>query len=105
MGCTQKYSTYHIIEKESFKPDSEHNPTTRKMYGTKKVKEYLCVGQWLFSSNAQKLAEGAMPTLLSHTCPGKKYLLNAKVTNRWWTTIIYSRSCYIVEATCPQVVK
>jgi hypothetical protein len=101
VGCTQKYITYHTIEKATFKVDEVHNPITQKMYGIKKDQQYVCVGQWLFNNNAHKDSKRAIPTLLRHTCRGKSHLLNAKLTNRWWTTLVYSRSCYMVEATCP----
>lgn len=103
-GCTQKYNTYSTIKKDEFKIKQEdHNPIIKKMYGIKKVKEHVCIGQWFFNSNAQDLAEKSIPTLLSHTCKGENYLLDVTLTHRWWTTIIYSRACYIIEATCPQV--
>lgn len=106
IACTQKYSTYSVIQKETFRyGDEEHNPITKKMLPYGKDKQYVCHGQWLFMNNAQKEAERSVENLLHHTCKGKDYLLDAKLTNTWWTTIIYTRACIEIETSCPYTPK
>ena len=105
ISCTQKYETFSIIQKETFKYKDEHNPITKKMLPYGKDKQYVCQGQWLFFNNAQTEVENSIENLLYHTCKGKDYLLDATITNTWWTTIIYTRACIEIETSCPYIKK
>ncbi len=100
-SCAQKYQTFHVIKKDQF---DLRNPTTpiapRVRLGKKEVQQ-TCEGQFFFNRNAQKIAEGSIPAMLRYSCPGERFLYNAKVTERWWTTLIYSRACIKIESYCP----
>lgn len=103
VSCTQKYQTYHAIQKRSFNyKDPEHSPIMRKMYPGKKEIQRTCEGQFFFNRNAQTIAINNIPAMLKYSCPGSEYLLNAKITETWWTTIIYSKSCIEIESYCPR---
>lgn len=103
-GCSKKYHRYAIIEKKSFGEEQLSRPVERppKMMLGKKETEQFCEGQILFNKNAEKIAEASVPALVSQSCPGSDYLLNAKITYLWWTTLAYTRACVKVESFCPQ---
>lgn len=61
-----------------------------------------CRGQFLFFSNADKETERQLKSHIRYACPGKDYLLEAKVQRLWWTTLIYTRSCIDLRAYCPR---
>ena len=101
-SCTQKYETYHVISKSEFNKDNYEAPVTKKMYPGEKVTKDYCEGQILFSSNAKKATDRALTNIVRTTCSDDEYLLNSKVTETWWTTLIYSRSCVELETYCPR---
>jgi hypothetical protein len=101
VGCTKKYQTYHTIKKNSFKFPEQQSLITPKMYPGRKVSDEACVGQFFFNNNAKKESEEKLNSMVRYTCPKQEYLLNSKVTETWWTTIIYSRACIKLETFCP----
>ena len=105
ISCTQKYQTYHVIDKQNFKKENYEVPITRKMLPANKQTRKYCAGQILFMSNAKKESDNYLSNLVSNMCGGNQYLLNARLTETWWTTLIYSRSCVELEAFCPRKVK
>ncbi len=100
-GCTQKYQTYHIIDKYNFDKDNPKTPITKKLYPGKKVKRSHCEGQVFFSSNAVTKSTRYLNQMVKGMCPNSNYVLNSRLTETWWTTIIYSRSCMEIEGYCP----
>lgn len=100
-GCSNKYKTYHAIQKRKFEFDKPHNPVTPLMRRGKKEVQETCEGQIFFNRNAVKITQGSLPALIRYSCPGSEYLVDAKITETWWTTIIYSRSCIKLESFCP----
>ena len=105
ISCTQKYQQYDVIHKASFKKGEGHNPITPRMVPYKQEEREICEGQILFNSNAQASIDKTFPRLIQYMCHDSDYLLNAKITETWWTTIIYSRSCLMIEASCPHQLK
>jgi hypothetical protein len=102
MSCTQKYQTFHVIDKENFRKESPEVPITKKMLPGKKRHAEFCAGQFFFSSNAKKKTDQYLPHLVGRLCSGSKYLVNSRLTETWWTTIIYSRSCVELDTYCPR---
>lgn len=102
VGCTQKYQTYHIIDKGNFDKENPQAPIAPKMFPGKKRTMSHCEGQIFFSSNAKKRTDQYVGNMVRTLCPKNKYLLNSRLTETWWTTIIYSRSCVELEAYCPR---
>lgn len=100
-SCTQKYQKYDVIHKASFKKDEGHNPITPRMMPANFEDREVCEGQIFFNKNAKDLTDKTLPRLIQYMCHDSDYLLNAKITETWWTTIIYSRSCVTIEASCP----
>lgn len=102
-GCAQTYQTYHTIDKHNFTKDGANSPITPKMVKTKKVERGHCEGQFFFFSNAKKKTDSYLPRMIGSLCGDSKYLMDSRLTETWWTTIIYSRSCVKFEAHCPRV--
>jgi hypothetical protein len=104
MGCTQKYQTYNVIDKRTFdfKSDQGHNPVVPYMRKGKTDSQEFCEGQILFSKNAHAITQNSINSLVRFSCPNENYLLDAKLTEIWWTTIFYSRSCVKLESYCPK---
>lgn len=103
MGCSQKYIQYPVIEKRTFEGGGEHAPSNPPpMIKAKKEIESFCEGQIFFNKNAFNITESSVRALVQHSCPGSKYLIDAKITKTWWTTLVYSRSCVEVESYCPR---
>ena len=105
ISCSHKYQTFHTIDKNnfSFGDDKEQNLITPKMYPGKKEERSFCRGQFLFSRNAEKEVQKDLNQAVRFTCDKSDYLLNSKVTETWWTTIIYSRACIKLETHCPLI--
>lgn len=101
-SCAQKYQTFDVIKKKDFVLGEPHNPPSPEKRLGRKVIQNTCEGQILFLRNAKKITDASIPALLNFSCPGEEYLLNAKITETWWTTIIYSRSCVEIESYCPR---
>lgn len=102
-GCTQKYQTYYMIDKNNFDKDKYQTPITPKMLPTRKTKASHCEGQIFFSSNAKTKTDKYIKTMVKTMCPESNYLMNSRLTETWWTTIIYSRSCVELESYCPKI--
>lgn len=102
ISCASKYQTFNVIDKRNFNLEKKNEAMApRAIRGPKEVKS-VCAGQFLFFQNAKNITDRAMPQLLSRTCPDKVFLMDGKITETWWTTIIYSRSCVEIEAYCPR---
>ena len=102
-SCAQKYQTYHIIDKHNFDKDNPTTPITKKMLPRPKLyKTSYCSGQFFFYSNAKKTTDRYLSNMVRTMCPSSQYVLNSKLTETWWTTIIYSRSCVELEGYCPR---
>lgn len=103
-GCSRKYQNYTFINKKEFIQNqrSAGAESAPRLLAGKKEEESFCEGQILFNKNAEKITEASLPALVSQSCPGSDYLLQAKITRLWWSTIVYSRSCVKVESFCPK---
>jgi hypothetical protein len=101
LGCTQKYADYDLIRKVDFNRETYERPTpaTQVMaQGRDELNE--CFNQWLFFSNAEKEKNERIPEFIRALCPGKEYLVKTELTERWWTTIIFSQACVDIETLC-----
>lgn len=101
-SCTQKYQTYHVIDKNNFNKDNYVAPISPKMYPARKAKMSHCEGQIFWSSNAKKKTDLYIERMVRTMCPDKNYILNSRLTETWWTTIVYSKSCVEFEYYCPK---
>lgn len=105
-ACTQKYADYDLIRKVDFNKETYERPiTVMQVLPVGDDKLESCFNQWLFFSNAQKAKEDAIPYLVRSLCPGQDYLLNAEMTETWWTTLIFTRACVSVETKCAETKK
>ena len=100
-SCTQKYADYDLIRKVDFNKATYERPITL-MEVLPNGKDHLksCFNQWLFFSNAEKNKNDAIPFVVRSLCPGKDYLMKTEMTETWWTTLIFTRSCVDVETMC-----
>tara|TARA_B100001971_G_scaffold84647_1_gene77990 strand:- start:96554 stop:96907 length:354 start_codon:yes stop_codon:yes gene_type:complete len=102
-GCSQKYTYYPVINKKNFNVEQTTPPkSVPPMIKAKAEVEEFCEGQIFFNKNAFNITESSIKALVQHSCPGSDYLIDAKLTKLWWTTIVYSRSCVTLESYCPQ---
>lgn len=99
-SCTQKYQTYSLIDKENFNKEDRSTPVTPKLRRTVKEKKSYCEGQIFFSANAKAATDNYANQVVNYMCPQSKYLMDTKITETWWTTIVYSRSCVELEGYC-----
>jgi hypothetical protein len=100
-GCTQKYADYDLIRKADFNRQSFERPVTRtQALPTGKDELENCFNQWLFFSNAEKEKDEAIPNLVRALCPREAYLMDTHMTETWWTTIVFSRSCVDIQTSC-----
>jgi hypothetical protein len=100
-ACTQKYADYDLIRKVDFNQKSYERPvpvTQVMANGSDRLE--ACFNQWLFFSNAEKLKNDAIPMVVRSLCPGQDYLVNSKMVETWWTSILLTRSCVEVETLC-----
>jgi hypothetical protein len=105
-SCTQKYVDYDLIRKADFDKESYSRPVTLVdvlAQGRDELKS--CFNQWLFFSNAEKNKERAIPLIVKSLCPGKDFLVNTEMTETWWTTIVFTRSCVDVKTLCGETNK
>lgn len=102
VSCTQKYQTFHIIDKNNFDKERYEAPITKKLIPAHKTKASHCEGQFFFTSNAKTKTDLYTKRLVETICPSNAYLLNSRLTETWWTTIIYTRSCVELETYCPK---
>lgn len=100
-SCAQHYETYDVIQKRSFKLGEAHNPVSPRMLPKNKETKEVCEGQFFFNKNAKKLTEASFQRIIQYMCFDSDYLINATITDTWWTTLVYSRSCIEIEASCP----
>ncbi len=101
VGCTRKYVDYDVIHKLQFRENPEARPIAPVMAKSLRDDVEECFNQWLFFSNAEKEKNRYLPALVQVLCPGSEYLLDTKITQQWWTTIIFTRACVEVQAHCP----
>lgn len=100
-GCTQKYADYDLIRKVDFDKQTYQRPTTlMEVLPLGKDNLESCFNQWLFFSNAEKEKERAIPVMVRSLCPSQQYLMDTAMTETWWTTIIFTRSCIEMETKC-----
>ncbi len=100
-GCTQKYAGYDLIRKADFNRESFERPVSvYEVLPTGKDNLKSCFNQWLFFSNAEKEKNSAIPSMVRTLCPGKDYLLDTDMTETWWTTLVFTRSCVEMETSC-----
>lgn len=101
VSCTQKYVGYDLIRKVDFNRESYERPVTVfEVLPVGKDELGTCFNQWLFFSNAEAEKNKAIPQMVRTLCPGKDYLLDTSMTETWWTTVIFTRSCVDMETQC-----
>lgn len=104
LGCTQKYVDYDLIRKVDFNKASYERPvpvTQILAQGRDELQE--CFNQWLFFSNAESQKQNRIGEFVRALCPGKEYLVNTHMTETWWTTIIFTRSCVDISTLCGDI--
>ena len=101
VSCTQKYVDYDVIRKTDFLQNPDNRPITQKVFPGKKDQLCQCFNQWLFFSNAETQKKNYLPNIVQAVCPGDEYLVDTRITERWWTTIIFTQACVRVETSCP----
>ena len=102
-ACTQKYVDYDLIRKVDFQKESYQRPTTRmEVLPAGRDSLESCFNQWLFFSNAEKEKDQALPVMVRTLCPAQGYLMDTKMTETWWTTIIFTRACVEMETKCAE---
>ncbi|MBY0518633.1 MAG: hypothetical protein K2P81_17110 [Bacteriovoracaceae bacterium] len=100
-GCTRKYADYDVINKLKFRDNPQERPVAPVMQISHKDDVEECFNQWLFFSNAETEKNRYLPALVQVLCPGSEWLVDTRITQQWWTTIIFTRACVNVEAHCP----
>lgn len=107
LGCTQKYTDYDLIRKVDFQKETYERPITAMQVLPAGGNDQLesCFNQWLFFSNAEKEKTEAIPFLVRSLCPGKDFLIQSEMTETWWTTLLFTRSCVKVETKCAEMRK
>jgi hypothetical protein len=101
ISCTQKYASYDLIRKVDFNKESYERPiTVHQVLPQGKDELDSCFNQWLFFSNAETEKNNAISVMVRTLCPGKDYLLNTDMTETWWTTLIFTRSCVEMTTSC-----
>ena len=106
IGCTQKYADYDLIRKVDFNKVSYERPipsTKVLAFGRDHLSE--CFNQWLFFSNAEQEKNLQTQDFVKVLCPGRDYLVNARFTETWWTTILFTRSCIDITTLCGDIKK
>lgn len=103
LSCTQKYQTYSLVDKRSFEFGKENQTPITPVLRKGKMEHYkVCADQYLFNRNAQVLSEQKLNRVVKGICSNTDFLLDSKITQTWWTTIIYSRSCMELQTHCPR---
>ena len=100
-GCTQKYTTYDLVRKVDFNRETYERPipvTQVLPEGKDELKS--CFNQWLFFSNAEKEKDASIPFIIRSLCPGREFLLDTEMKERWLTTIIFTQSCVMIDTKC-----
>lgn len=101
-SCTRKYADYDVINKLQYRENPNKRPIAPVMAKGHEDKVRECFNQWLFMSNAEKEKDRYLPMLVQVLCPGSEWLVDTRITQDWWTTIIFSQACVEVRAHCPQ---
>lgn len=101
VACTQKYTDYDIVLKTDFLKNAANRPISERFLPGRADKLGQCFNQWLFFSNAENQKKEYLPNIVQALCPGDEYLVNATVTERWWTVIFFSQACVKIETFCP----
>lgn len=100
-GCTQKYVNYDLIRKVDFNKESYERPVTLMQVLPEGRDELsACFNQWFFFSNADREKSDAIPMIVRSLCPGKDYLIDTDMTETWWTTLVFTRSCVDTKTMC-----
>jgi hypothetical protein len=100
-ACTQKYADYDLIRKVDFQRETYERPiSVYQVLPEGKDELKSCFNQWLFFSNAEKEKNDAIPMMVRTLCPGRDFLLNTSMTETWWTTLFFTRSCVEMETKC-----
>ncbi len=101
LGCTQKYADYDLIRKSDYNQKSYERPVTQ-MQVVHAGNDTLdrCFNQWLFFSNAEKEKDEHLPMMVRTLCPREPYLTQTRMTETWWTTIVFTRSCIDIKTAC-----
>ncbi len=101
VSCTQKHVSYDVIRKVQFGHGTYQQPIiTKPMITEGNDRLKACFNQWLFTSNAEKRKNEAIPLIVRSLCPSHDYLVDAEVEETWWTTIIFTRSCAEIQTSC-----
>ena len=106
-ACSKKYYDYDYINKNEFtmvEVDRQNLPEEEApllIPGKTEVEEF-CAGQILFKSNAFNIAHSSIPAIVNQSCPGDDFLVRAQITQSWWTTLLYTRSCVTIKSFCPK---
>jgi hypothetical protein len=105
-GCTQKYVDFDLIQKVKFNKEETSSPTSiGQVISIGRDELNSCFNQWLFFSNADKEKEKAIPFMVRSLCPGQDYLVQTKMVETWWTTLIFTRSCIDIQTLCGKIKK
>ena len=99
-SCAKKYETFHTIDKYNFNKNNPEAPITPKLYTGAKQTRSHCEGQFFWTSNAKKKTDAYVNNIVQNMCGDAKYLVNNRLEEIWWTTIVYSRSCVKIESYC-----
>jgi hypothetical protein len=102
VGCTRKYVDYDVLSKLEFRDNPDKRPIAPAMLKGSKDHLEQCFNQWLFMTNADANRNRYVPQAVQMLCPGSEWLIDARITNQWWTTLIFTRACVEITAHCPQ---
>lgn len=106
VSCTHKYVDYDLIRKVDFQKESYDRPTTlMQVLPNGQDQLGACFNQWLFFSNADRERNDAVSMIVRSLCPGRDYLLQARMNESWWTTILFTRACVDIKTLCGEVKK
>jgi len=103
VGCTRKYVDYDVIHKLEFRDNPEKRPIAPPLVKGKGTPDNMeqCFNQWLFFANADANRNRYLPQAVQVLCPGSDWLIDTRITNQWWTTIIFTRACVDITTHCP----
>lgn len=103
IGCTQKYMDFDVIRKTDYlQGGAPKQPiSVRPMVKGLKENQKECFNQWFFISNAEKNKNEFKPQLIQTMCFGSDYLIDARITETWWTVLFFSQSCLEINTYCP----
>lgn len=104
-ACTQKYTDYDLIRKIHFTGEQHYKQPLLTKPVVKEGNDHLkaCFNQWFFDSNAEARKNESIPLVIRTLCPQHDFLIDAHVEETWWTTIIFTRACAEVTASCGKI--